>query len=60
MKIDIRIIPIFLFLLMLLIDLGCLLHNISPFEVYGHVQFFIIHGIIGFFTGISIASVIKK
>lgn len=61
MKIDVRIIPIFSLMFVLLVDMGCLIKMIPPFEVYGGpIKFLIIHGICGLASGMSIGSVIKE
>jgi len=56
-NLDLRILPIFGMILILLIDLGCVLNDMNPTEVYGSLwQLLVLHGIIGLGTGLSIGS----
>lgn len=61
MKIDLRIIPIFLLALLFLVDLGCLLNNMPPDEVFGTFwQFLLLHGILGLASGLCAGSIMKE
>jgi hypothetical protein len=59
MKLDLRILPIFGMIVILLIDLGCLLHEMNPTEVYGSLwQLSVVHFVFMNFT--ELKNLIKK
>ena len=61
MNLDLRVLPVFGLIIILLIDLGCLLHSIPPVEAYGgYFQFLSLHFIFGLLSGIFIGQVVNE